>query len=343
MKDELVTVVIPVYNVEKYLDRCIHSVVNQTYRNLEIILVDDGSPDKCPEKCDEWAKIDPRIKVIHKANEGLGQARNTGIEKAMGRYICFLDSDDYIAHDTIEKTCVKAMEEKADVVLYGFNSVNKDGKVIANRVANPPKNVYEGEEVRNEFLANLIGVNYETGDDWGLQMSACMHLFSREILDKYHCRFESERHIISEDFYFLLQLYQHVKKLVVVKEAFYFYCENITSLTRTYRPDRFEKINFFYDKCVELCNICKYSDKVIEQLKRPYVSYVIAAMKQLAVADMPILEKERNFKYIIQDKTLQRNINSICMRYEPLGRKILLYAMKWKISKIVCFLSKMKA
>ena len=89
MEVGLVSVVLPIYNVEKYLDRCIESVINQTYKNLEILLVDDGSPDSCPQKCEEWAKKDERIKVIHKTNAGLGYARNTGIENASGEYICF--------------------------------------------------------------------------------------------------------------------------------------------------------------------------------------------------------------------------------------------------------------
>lgn len=103
MRKGVVSVVLPIYNVEKYLSRCLESVVNQSYRKLEIILVDDESPDKCPEICDEWAAKDSRIKVIHKKNGGLGYARNTGIENATGEYICFVDSDDYIAPDTIEK------------------------------------------------------------------------------------------------------------------------------------------------------------------------------------------------------------------------------------------------
>ena len=96
MSSPLVTIVVPIYNVEKYLTRCVDSIINQTYQNLEIILVDDGSPDNCPRICDEYAKKDHRIKVIHKINAGLGMARNTGIENATGKYICFFDSDDYI-------------------------------------------------------------------------------------------------------------------------------------------------------------------------------------------------------------------------------------------------------
>lgn len=98
-----VTVVIPIYNVEKYLNRCIESVAGQTYKNLEIILVDDESPDNCPRICEDWKNRDNRIKVIHKKNGGLGYARNIGIDCATGEYICFVDSDDYIAADMVEK------------------------------------------------------------------------------------------------------------------------------------------------------------------------------------------------------------------------------------------------
>ena len=116
MRKGVVSVVLPIYNVEKYLSRCLESVVNQSYRKLEIILVDDESPDKCPEICDKWAAKDSRIKVIHKKNGGLGYARNTGIENATGEYICFIDSDDYIASDTIEKAYKSGIESKADIV-----------------------------------------------------------------------------------------------------------------------------------------------------------------------------------------------------------------------------------
>ena len=101
-KNPLISVIVPVYNVEEYLDKCVESIINQTYKNLEIILVDDGSPDNCPEKCDEWAKKDKRIKVIHKKNGGLSDARNAGIEIASGKFITFIDSDDYISNDFLD-------------------------------------------------------------------------------------------------------------------------------------------------------------------------------------------------------------------------------------------------
>ena len=97
-----ISIIVPVYKVEAYLSECIESIINQTYRNLEIILVDDGSPDKCGEICDEYAKKDERIHVIHKKNEGVARARNDGIEYAGGDYISFIDSDDWIAENAYE-------------------------------------------------------------------------------------------------------------------------------------------------------------------------------------------------------------------------------------------------
>ena len=101
-RGDLITIVIPVYKVEKYLEKSINSVINQTYQNLEIILVDDGSPDNCPQICEKYAKKDNRIKVIHKENGGLSDARNAGIDIAKGKYITFIDSDDYVTDDYVE-------------------------------------------------------------------------------------------------------------------------------------------------------------------------------------------------------------------------------------------------
>ena len=115
--DALVSVIIPVYKVEAFLDRCVESVVGQTYPNLEIILVDDGSPDTCPEKCDAWAKIDSRIRVIHKQNEGPGYARNSGIEAATGAFITFVDSDDYLSPDAVEVLLERIERDQSDLAV----------------------------------------------------------------------------------------------------------------------------------------------------------------------------------------------------------------------------------
>lgn len=176
MKAGLVSIVLPIYNVEKYLDRCIESVINQTYRNLEILLVDDGSPDDCPQKCEEWAKKDGRIKVIHKANAGLGYARNTGIENASGEYICFFDSDDYIDPSTIEKAYNTAQKNNSDMVLFGHYDVDVQGKIVRTYIPTTDKESYVGSEVQEVLLPDLVSDNPATGKSTNLWLSAwcCM-------------------------------------------------------------------------------------------------------------------------------------------------------------------------
>ena len=122
MKNEnpLISIVIPVYKVEKFLGRCMESVVNQTYKNLEIFLIDDGSPDNCPKMCDEWAAKDSRIKVIHKQNDGLANARNSGIEIFTGDYVIFIDSDDFLELDMVEFLLNLSVKYDADISRCGF-------------------------------------------------------------------------------------------------------------------------------------------------------------------------------------------------------------------------------
>mgnify|MGYP000955898924 CR=1 FL=1 len=124
-----ISIIIPIYNVEKYLRRCIDSIVNQTYKNTEIILVNDGSPDNCGVICDEYAKIDSRIKVIHKVNGGLSSARNAGLDIASGEYIMFVDSDDWISEDTLEKLN-RYVEKGYDIINFKFRFVKEKTKNI---------------------------------------------------------------------------------------------------------------------------------------------------------------------------------------------------------------------
>lgn len=281
MSKPMVTIVLPVYNVEPYLDRCISSVVKQTCEDLDIILVDDGSTDNCPAICDTWAKKDPRIRVIHKENQGLGMARNTGIENAVGEYICFFDSDDYIAPDTVEAALASAQQYNADVVVFGFTQVKSTGAIGTSIIPHTPQTVYEGAEVTELFLPDLISSDMSKKRSTNLWMSAWTALFRMELIRQNDWRFVSERQIISEDVYSLLRLYRFVQRVAVLSKACYFYCENQSSLTHVYRLDRFEKINQFYLACQTACDELGYGDEVRTRLTHVYLSFVIAALKQL--------------------------------------------------------------
>lgn len=338
MENGLVTVVLPIYNVEAYLERNIKSVINQTYNNLEIILVDDGSPDNCPEICEEWAKKDKRIKVIHKKNAGLGCARNTGIENATGEYICFFDSDDYIELDAIEKAYTLAQNEKSDIVTFGFSTVKSDGTIGDSIVPKTDKITYVGKEVQETFLADLIGPDCSTGKQTNLWMSAWASLYSMKIIRENNWRFVSEREIISEDIYSLLGLYKYVSRVSVLSEALYYYCENEGSLTHTYKKDRYDKIKNFYDECYNLCEINGYCNRVKNQISYPYISNTIAAMEMIVFSDDNNNIKLKELKKIVNDEHLQTVLKHTKLKKESFKRKMMINLIKHR-KYMLCFIS----
>lgn len=336
MGEGVVSVVLPIYNVEKYLNRCVKSVINQSYQNLEIILVDDGSPDNCPALCDEWAKKDNRIKVVHKKNAGLGYARNTGIENATGEYICFVDSDDYIALDAIEKAYRSGKESNADIVYYGHSVVDSNGRVV--RVFKPEmvKLVYTGTEVTEMFFPELISPDYSKNKKMNLMLSACTALFSMKMVNDTNWRFVSEREIISEDAYSLTKLFGSVACVAVVPEAYYFYCQNDTSLTRTYRKDRYEKIKDFYDKVILLCQDLVLPETVKTRFASVYLSFVIAALKMIVSSEESIPKKMRRIQAIENDVHLKAVLCKVNPQIESKSRNMICKALLRK-QTILCY------
>ena len=142
-----ISVIVPVYRVEKYLPACIDSILNQTFTDFELILVDDGSPDRCPAICDEAAERDARVRVIHQANAGLSAARNAGIEAAHGAWLSFVDSDDYIAPHFCEKLYQTAQRTNADCVMCSVQNVDESGKLIDSALMRVADEVKTGQEV----------------------------------------------------------------------------------------------------------------------------------------------------------------------------------------------------
>ncbi len=151
MQKDLISVIVPIYNVEQYLNKCISSIINQTYKNLEIILVDDGSPDNCPFICDDFANKDKRIKVIHKKNGGLSDARNAGIELASGKYLCFVDSDDYIHETFVDILYNNLISSNSDISICGFQKVFENRKSNTLQNNNSYLEIFNNEEILSNF------------------------------------------------------------------------------------------------------------------------------------------------------------------------------------------------
>ncbi len=341
-RQPLVTVVLPIYNVEKYLNRCMESIVNQTYRNLEIIMVDDGSLDNCPKMCDEWAERDDRIKVIHKKNQGQGIARNDAIGIATGDYICFIDSDDYVSLDVIEKSCVLAEKELADIVVFGLNTVNTSGKVVNSFVPCAEPETYESSDVINVFLPEYLAPNPYKKEPKKFYMSSCVSLYSMKMIRNSGWRFVSEREIISEDVYSLLKLFPYVNKVAVLPEALYYYCENKESFSRSYNADRYKRIKHFYLESVKLCEKLGYNEAIIHRISKPYVGYTVATLKQEYASQRPAKDKKAAIKSIIDDEVLQKVLHENKNDVASITRKALYFAIRNKMYGLCYLLLRMR-
>lgn len=217
MNNPLISVVVPVYNVEEFLDECVQSIVNQTYRNLEIVLVDDGSTDHCPEICDEWMRKDSRIQVIHKNNGGLSSARNAGIVQATGEYIGFIDSDDYIHPQMYEHLLTVLRKSSLKIASCTYKRVlNSDETETLN------KRCFAEELTLKESLDSVF-----YGD---LSVSVCCKLFAKEIFDSVYFPVGET----NEDACVTIPTIALSGGVVYIRENMYYYRDRSTSITHSY-------------------------------------------------------------------------------------------------------------
>lgn len=227
----LISVIVPVYGVEKYLDRCLDSIVNQTYRNLQIILVDDKSPDSSPEICDKWEQTDSRISVIHKdVNEGLGMARNTGMTIANGDYIAFVDSDDYLDKDAYRRLVENAAETGADIVYMSCKRELPDHSFVDVPIENEVR-CDNMPEYAVKFVPGCTGSAY--------MCSVWAAIFSKSVAKE---SFISERIAISEDLNWTLRTVLRSSVISRIQYYGYYYMYNDASITKTYKGSDFKRI-----------------------------------------------------------------------------------------------------
>lgn len=327
--DSKISVIIPVYGVEKYLDRCMTSVVNQTYKNLEIILVDDGSPDNCPKMCDEWALRDERIIIVHQKNGGQACARNAGLTIATGDYITFVDSDDWIVRDTYEY-CMTLLDRVggADVVQFDLTHVYPNNQSIVDR--REEINVIVGKDILNYYL--------ETSTKDG-SYSVCRCLFTASTAQKHRFR-EGKIH---EDIDYKYKILRDSLKMVVSNQIKYCYWQegNSTS-TGTLKERDFQ----LYESAVELYKLTKdetygkiaYYGKV-KKARTPFS--LLCKMVIWGVGDKRLQEREVAKKLI---KELRSNIFFLLSAPLGLKRKLMMVslALNYQTTKMIISLIKDK-
>lgn len=309
--DELISIIVPVYNVEKYLHRCIESIQNQSYKKLEIILVDDGSQDQSPGICDHFAGQDQRIKVIHKENGGQGLARNAALEIATGSYVAFIDSDDWISPDHIQNLYEGLKHCEADVAIGSYTAVAPD---LSRRLCRTSleEGTYEGQDIRQKLILPLIGADEKFHSDVQVNASSSMSLYSMKLIAEYGIRYLDVRQVVGEDLFFNLDIYFRAKKIVVVDETGYYYFENQSSTSRKYDSNRFAR-TLEFKKALEMRAAFFGLEKEAEmRIERSFLMKIRVIIRLIVTAgNLSRAEKIRGIKNILWNETVHGSL----MRY----------------------------
>ena len=323
-----VSIVVPVYRVECYLERCTQSLVNQTLKEIEIILVDDGSPDKCPQMCDEYAKKDYRVKVVHKQNAGLGMACNSGIEVAIGDYIAFCDSDDYVDVKMYETMYKAALEHHADVVFTGIQTVDEN-EVVRPMSKPVQKAVLSQRKQIEAYLLDMVASKPSATNDRDIQMSAKVVLYKREMIEKYHLRFESERVFISEDLIWHIDVLAHASCVCLLPETFYYYYYNTTSLSKKVRTDRFPFFKSLRDEVLRRCHDYGISEGIKLRADRLFIGYTRMDLKKICKSkELSFRQKEEVLMRVCKDKVWIDILRNYPLQVMPFRHRIVMVFIK---------------
>lgn len=289
--EELISIIVPIYNVEKYLKKCVNSILSQTYKNLEVILINDGSIDNCAKICDDFSKLDNRIVVIHKKNEGLAEARNIGLNIAKGKYIGFIDSDDYIEKDMFEKLYTNIIEYNADISICNIMEEKEDGEFIRSYI-NKDTGILQFNKI--EALKNLI-------IDRIITNHACNKLYKKALFN--NIKYPYKRKM--EDMATTYKLFDLANKVVVDSSIGYHYIQRENSimgninreLIEHYELAVKEKDEYLLDKYPELKESIEIEK--INSIKTLFYYAVFADLKDIYDSEKYktfLIEYRENYK-----------------------------------------------
>lgn len=334
-----VSIIVPCWGVEKYLDQCVESLINQTLKDIEIILVDDESPDRVPEMCDEWANRDSRIKVIHKKNEGLGMACNSGIEIATGDYIAFCDSDDWVDLDTYEVMYNSAIENHADMILTSFKYVDMDGNPLHNKSLTYKDCCYFTDEIKY-IMKGMIASVPSDNNERQFQVSAKVTLYRRALIETNVLRFVSERIIPSEDLLFNLDYLSYSQKVITLSQKFYNYRYNPISITHKFKKDSFlisKNLFYYLEKKVSSLQL---GEDGLTRVRRMFIAMTRAYVMLIIKSDESVSTKKKLLNEICKDKTLKEVELGYPTKLMPFKHRIFLWATTHNLQLILKLLTR---
>lgn len=303
-----ISVIVPVYLAEAFLEKCAASVLSQSFTDLELLLVEDGSPDGSGRLCDEIAAKDPRVRVFHKENGGVSSARNLGIREAKGRYLAFADADDWLAPGALELLHTAAAEHRADSAGGGHYRAEVSGALTEEKAA-MPAGVYGPEEIRQGIVNRLLGERMGRPEEL-LNGFVWRFLFSREIVIQNEIIFAGA---YLEDELFLMEYFCNANRLAVVDEPVYYYLQNPVSVTRRYLPDYMETFAQFMEAKEAL--VKRFSLEEARPLWRENSNWsglLIAVGNEFAKGNTSSLaEKRRRVRAMTEKPEMKRAIQAI--------------------------------
>lgn len=331
--EPLVSIVVPIYKVEKYLTRCVESLVNQTLHDIEIILVDDGSPDQSGEMCDQFASRDSRIKTVHKENGGLSSARNAGMKEAHGKYIGFVDSDDDVELNMYERLAQTAEEHHVDFVMADYKRINKNGSFFV-KTLDIDSGYYDRQKIEKDiFPALIMGENL----DYGPLLSVWHCLYRREFLSKINLIFDEQVRWSEDNIFSAIMGYNCHSFYYLKGEALYHYYQNEGSITTSYRKGAWDVYSTMNR------HLHDYFDHVTEydfsrQLKLHMIYYACNCISQ--EINRSKKEAVKGIKNILNSPQLTQAFRDFKLPDVPFKLKVQLQLMKRRQATLLYLMKK---
>lgn len=318
----LISIIVPVFNVEHYIEDCLASLINQTLKDIEVLIIDDGSSDSSRKICDNFGSLDNRIKCFHRKNEGVAAARNFGLEIAKGDFLMFVDSDDWIDIDTCEIALKLALKYKVDVLMWSYIREYPDRSI--KKIIDLREGLYTGKDIKQLIHRRIIGLagkelrNPQNSDALA---PVCLKMYRKELLKNKKIHFVSTKLIgTSEDALFNLELFSFVERFYFINQPLYHYRKEIrTTLTIGYKPWLFERWQVLHKKMGDIVKRDSLGPDFNDALKnRVCLSMIGLGLNELNSSNLKtIIQKIKFLKKILETPEYLDAYSNLTFKYFP--------------------------
>lgn len=335
-----ISIIVPVYNVEKYLEQCIKSIIEQTLKEIEIILINDGSTDKSIEICNEYAKFDKRITVIDKKNTGVSDTRNVGIDIATGEYIMFVDSDDWLEKQACELAYDEAEKEKADSVIFCYYRESSSG-TLKKDIFNKEKDIFENEDLKKDILIPTLGLideKLKKPQRLDTLVPVYAKIYKTNIIKSNNIRYMDLSKIPSECLLFNFDYYLKSNKVVFIRKYLYHYRRNnICSVTKGYREKLLEKWIFWIEYMKKRK---EFENEDFKKALNSRICFSVIPLSGNVIKQKKFVKLYKEMKRILNHKYYVEAYKKLEFKYFPLHWKIYFYLAKKRMVFLFCIMSK---